>query len=268
VAERAGADIRVALLGLGEAGASLAGDLVELGADVSAWDPDPTRNVADVGLAGSPSEAVATAEIVLSVNSAAAAVDAARSCAVELSERHLYADLNTAGRATKEQVAEVVEACGAAFADVALLAPVPRRGIRTPALASGSGAEEFARRLGPLGMPVEVVGREPGNAGERKLVRSVFMKGLAAAIGESLAAAEAAGCEEWLRGEIERTFEGADASLVERLVSGSRRHAVRRTEEMEAAAGLLRELGVEPRIAQASAEWLAALARDEERSRT
>jgi 3-hydroxyisobutyrate dehydrogenase-like beta-hydroxyacid dehydrogenase len=267
VAEQAGADLRVAVLGLGEAGASIASDLAALGAAVSGWDPDPTRVATGVDTAASSGAAAAAADIVLSVNSAAAALDAARSCAAELSERHLYADLNTASRSVKEHVAEIVEACGAAFADVALLAPVPRRGIRTPALVSGSGAEEFARRFGPLGMPVDVVGDAPGVAAERKLVRSVFMKGLATAIGESLSAAEAAGCEEWLRREIERTLAGADASLVERLVSGSRRHAVRRTEEMEAASELLRELGVEPRISQASAEWLAELAHSEERSR-
>src|SRR5262249_20959218 len=147
-------------------------------------------------------------------------------------------------------------------------APVPRRGIRTPSLASGSAAEEFARRFGPLGMPVEVVGAEPGAAAERKLIRSVFMKGLAAAIGESLPAADPARCGGWLRREVERTLAGADASLVERLVTGGRRHAVRRTEEMEAAAELLGELGVEPRISQASASWLSDLARDHDRTRT
>jgi len=268
VAEQAGADVRVAVLGLGEAGASIAADLATLGAVVVGWDPDAARHANDVELAGSAGAAVEHAEIVLSINSGAAAVDAARESASALDEGKLYADLNTASRSVKENVAEIVEACGAAFADVALLAPVPRRGIRTPSLASGSGAEEFARRFGPLGMPVQVVGAEPGAAAERKLIRSVFMKGLAAAIGESLAAADAAGCEEWLRDEIERTLAGADGSLVERLVTGSRRHAVRRTEEMEAAAELLRELGVDPRISQASAGWLSGLARDHERTRT
>ena len=45
-----------------------------------------------------------------------------------------------------------------------------------------------------------------------------------------------------------------------RLIEGSRRHALRRTEEMEAARDLLLELGVTPRIAAASASVLAELA--------
>ena len=47
--------------------------------------------------------------------------------------------------------------------------------------------------------------------------------------------------------------------LLERLLSGSRAHAARRVHEMEAAAAYVEELGVEPRVATAAAEWLAQL---------
>lgn len=268
VAERAGADLRVAVLGLGEAGATIAADLVSLGVETHGFDPDAERRVPGVIDADSAAEAVDGTAVVLSANSAAVAVAVAQSALAVLAPGQLYADLNTASPATKRELAEIVGSRGAHFVDVALIAPVARRGVRTPALASGRGAPEFAARFRPLGMPVELVGPDPGAAAERKLVRSVFMKGLAAAIGESLAAAEAAGCEEWLRAEIERTLSAADALLVERLVAGSRRHAVRRTEEMEAAAELLRELGIEPRVSQAAADWLMELARTEHGSRT
>jgi 3-hydroxyisobutyrate dehydrogenase-like beta-hydroxyacid dehydrogenase len=109
-------------------------------------------------------------------------------------------------------------------------------------------------------MPIEVVGPEPGQAAARKLARSVFAKGLAAAVGEALAAAERLDCAAWLRGDIERTLTAADAALVERLLEGSARHAVRRVEEMAAATAMLEELGVEPRVAAASEAWLRSLA--------
>ena len=38
--------------------------------------------------------------------------------------------------------------------------------------------------------------------------------------------------------------------LLDRLLEGSRAHAARRVDEMEAARELLRELGIEPRIAR------------------
>ena len=109
-----------------------------------------------------------------------------------------------------------------------------------------------------------MVGAEPGAAAARKLARSVFAKGLAAAIGESLAAAEQLGFEDWLYADLERTLEQADAALLERLIEGSRIHADRRVEEMAAAVEMLEEAGVEPRIASASEAWLRSLARESE----
>ena len=106
-------------------------------------------------------------------------------------------------------------------------------------------------------MPVEVVGSEPGDAAGLKLVRSVFMKGLAASVLESVEAAKRRGAEPWLRGEIADVI---GEPLLERLVSGTVTHAARRLDEMEAAAAYLEELGVEPRISRAAAEWLEALA--------
>ena len=62
--------------------------------------------------------------------------------------------------------------------------------------------------------------------------------------------------------EIAGALTSADAALLERLETGSRRHAARRVHEVEDASAHLRELGVEPRISEASAGWLTQL-RDE-----
>ena len=221
---------------------------------------DPRPEVGEVAKrADSPEEAVARADAVLSLNSADAAVVAARSAGSTLVAGQLYADLNSAGPQLKRELAELLEPTGALFADVALMATVPGRGLRTPALASGPGAELFAERIGGLGMPVEVVGPEPGQAAVRKLLRSVFMKGVATAAIEALTAATAADCEDWLRAEIAGALASADAALLERFETGSRKHAARRVHEMEDASALLRELGVEPRISDASAGWLKEL---------
>jgi len=247
----------VALLGLGEAGAALAADLVAAGVETRGWDPDERRAVDGVARAESAVDAVSGAAVVLSVNGQSAALAAARSVAVALGPEQLYADLNTASAGVKREVAAEVAPSGALFADVALLAPVPGNGLRTPALVSGPGAPRFADVFAPLGMPVETLGDEPGEAATRKLLRSVFMKGLAAAAIESLGAGEAAGCEPWLREQILTVL---DEPLLDRLLSGSRQHAVRRVDEMEAAAALVAELGLEPNVAHAAAQVLARLA--------
>jgi transcriptional regulator with XRE-family HTH domain len=53
---------------------------------------------------------------------------------------------------------------------------------------------------------------------------------------------------------------GASAATLDRLEQGSVRHAVRRIDEMAAAAEQLRRLGVPPRVAVASEQWLRQLA--------
>ena len=253
------APLTVALLGLGEAGSILAADLVAAGASVRGFDPVNAGAIAGIDRAADARAAVDGSDVVLCVTAAAAALEAAGDAAGGLREGQVYADLNASGAALKRAVAAVVAPTGARFADVALMGVVPRDGLRTPALVSGPGAQAFAERLGPLGMPVEVLGEEPGGAAARKLLRSVFMKGMAASCLESLRAARAAGCEDWMREEIEGVLAGADAALLERLVTGSARHATRRIGEVADARELLAELGVEPRVTVAAGGWLAQL---------
>jgi 3-hydroxyisobutyrate dehydrogenase-like beta-hydroxyacid dehydrogenase len=246
--------MRVAVLGLGEAGSRLAADLKGDGVEVVGYDPArPAESTADA------EAAVADSDVVLSVNSAAVAAAVARGAAPALRGDAVYADLNTGGPGLKRQLAELIGP--ARFVDVALLGPVPARGLRTPVLASGGAATEFAEVFGPLGMPVDVVSGAAGDAAQLKLLRSVFMKGLAAAAIESHTAAVAAGHGDWLDNQIAGVI---GRPLLDRLLEGSAQHAKRRVDEMEAAKELLLDLGVEPRIADASARLLAGL--DDSRS--
>jgi 3-hydroxyisobutyrate dehydrogenase-like beta-hydroxyacid dehydrogenase len=253
--------LSVALLGLGEAGSALAAGLAARGARVRGFDPASPKAPDGVVAAPDPAEAARDVDLVLSANSASVAVAVAGQVAPVLSEHQLFADLNTAAPAIKREVAAALGG-RALFADVGLVAPVPGHGLATPALVSGSGATRFAELLGPLGMPVTVVGDQPGEAAARKLARSVFAKGVAAAVGEALAAAERLGCHDWLHDDIERTFREANGALLRRYIEGSRAHAARRVDEMAAAVAMLEELGVEPRVAAAAEGWLREL-RDE-----
>jgi 3-hydroxyisobutyrate dehydrogenase-like beta-hydroxyacid dehydrogenase len=247
----------VAVLGLGEAGSRLAADLAAADVEVRGYDPDPGREVPSISMASDAASAAAGSDVVLSVNSARAALDAAAEVLPALRASTIYADLNTASPDLKRELAALVAEAGAPFVDVALLGPIPQHGLRAPVLASGAGATAFAELFEPLGMPVEVLSEHPGDAAALKLVRSVFMKGLAAAVVESMQAAEIAGHADWLAEEIARMI---GRPYLERALEGSRKHAARRVDEMEAARDLLVDLGVEPHIASASAAQLAELA--------
>jgi 3-hydroxyisobutyrate dehydrogenase-like beta-hydroxyacid dehydrogenase len=245
----------IAVLGLGEAGGALARDLLAAGAVVRGYDPavPATDGVLDTG---SEAEAADGADLVLSVNSASAAVDALEAGAGRAA---MWADLNTASPGTKRRLAEIAAAHGVPFADVAIMAPVPGHGLRVPMLATGEAAARVAEILRPFGASVEVMAGPAGLAAERKLLRSVFFKGMSAAVVEALTAARAAGCEDWLRKVIENELTRADAVTVARLVTGSYRHAVRRTAEMAAAAEMLGELGVPADVASAARDHLRRL---------
>jgi hypothetical protein len=171
----------------------------------------------------------------------------------------LWADLNTASPGLKVALAERARGHGVKVVDVALMSPVPGRGLRTPMLVSGEAADRYARLLAGLGADVDVQPGPVGTAISRKLLRSVFYKGLAAAVVEALRGAEAAGCADWLRANIAAELAGFDERTVDRLVEGTRTHARRRADEMTAATEQLQELGVPARVAPAARDLLVEL---------
>jgi 3-hydroxyisobutyrate dehydrogenase-like beta-hydroxyacid dehydrogenase len=250
----------IAVLGLGEAGSLLASDLVAAGAAVRGFDPKVPAPPGVTG-AGSDAEAVAGASLVLSVNSASDAVDALEASVGALRPGAVWADLNTAAPSVKRRLAEIGEGRGVPVTDIAMMAPVPGNGLLVPMLASGDGAADAAKALRGYGASIDVLAGPAGLAATRKLLRSVFYKGMAASIVEALEAARAAGLEDWLTGHIAEDLAKQDATTLTRIVTGTRRHAVRRGHEMAAAAEMLTELGVEPAMAAASQHLHERLAR-------
>jgi len=254
---RDGQSLVIAVLGLGEAGSVIARDLTQARTLVRGYDPAITAAEPILDTA-SEAEAARGAQLVLSVNSAEAAVEAFKAGLPGLLAGGrprpdvVWADLNTASPGTKRQLAGLAADAGVPFSDVAMMAPVPGRGLRVPMLASGTGAARYAALLEPLGADIEVLDGPAGLAASKKLLRSVFYKGMAASIVEALEAARAAGDEPWLREHIAAELAAADAATVDRITNGTRKHAVRRTAEMAAAADMLNELSVPPLMAEAS----------------
>jgi 3-hydroxyisobutyrate dehydrogenase-like beta-hydroxyacid dehydrogenase len=250
--------VRIAVLGLGEAGSEIARDLVAAGADVRGYDPKVTP--ADgVTPRADEADAVRDADIVLSVNSSHDAVTALVNALPALRPGTIWADLNTASPGLKAQLADAAAPRQVKVVDVALMSVVPGKGLRTPMIVSGEGAEEYADILAGFDVTVALQPGPPGAAISRKLLRSVFWKGVAAAAVEAMMAAEAAGCGEWLHDNIRAELAGFHEGTLDDLLEGSRRHARRRADEMAAASEQLQELGLVPRIAAAARDQLAEL---------
>ena len=192
----------------------------------------------------------------IALTASADAMTAATQALGSIPPSALYADLSTSDPVLKRSLAEVVDRRGLQFVDVALMAPVPGKGLLTPALASGTGADRYVEIMRPLGVPVEAISTDAGEAATRKLLRSVMMKGLAALVIEAMRAADAAGLSEWLWGNIVDEITSADEVLLARLINGTAPHAVRRLHEMEACQSLLESLGVDPVMTRSTVESL------------
>ncbi len=249
----------VSILGLGEAGSQFANDLVALGIAVTGHDPALKRVLhPTVRLANSNAEAAQGADIVLSVNVSAVAEAVAREVLPMLRPGQIYAEMNTASPDTKRAVAAILKPSGALVVDVAIMAPVPPKGILTPFLVSGPGAALFAEKLRLLGLDISVLSDQMGEAATRKLLRSIVYKGIAAVVGEAVAAGQSFGLEPYIREQIGSVIGGND-TLIDRFLEGSKTHALRRSHELEAVVQMLEAQHIEPVMSLATLASLKKL---------
>lgn len=248
------------VIGLGEAGATYASALVAAGHSVTGFDPVAPSTPHGVVRAATAAEACLGAEIVLVLTGAAAARNVAQECLPVLPAGSCYADFTSSSPHVMRELGQLPSE--ADFADVAILGPVPTQGAKTPLMVSGPGSRAIADLLAPLGADVEIADGEPGAAMAHKLLRSVLMKGLASVVVEAVTAGRAAGLEDWIRAQIARQLAGDGQAVIDRFLTGTARHALRRSKEMQDTAGYLSELGVPAEMTAASASALTRIAEE------
>ena len=233
--------LHIAVLGLGEAGSIIANELAAMGITVSAWDPSPIRKLHEnIRFAKSNRDAAKEADIILSVNLSAVSEVIAKEVLPVLTDKKIYADMNTSSPQQKIEIEHLLQSSGVQFVDMAIMAPVPPKGIKTPFLISGNGAAFLKERLDKYDLNIELLGNKTGDASTRKLLRSIVYKGIAAVICEAMEAGKAFELEQYIREQISSVIGGNNA-LIDRFVEGSKTHAERRIHEMEAVVQMLEE---------------------------
>ena len=235
-------NIRIAIIGHGEAGSLIAGGLQAAGLDVIGFDPANPANPT-VPLATSIEEAVAGADLVLSINSSRVATQVAEQVAPLLEPGALFADMNTGTPAIKKKMSTVFP--DGVFVDVAIMRPVPGLAEKVPMGVAGTGATKFVEMLKPFGLDLEYVSDVPGEAAARKLIRSILAKGMAGVIIDCLWAAESMGLQDWAYDEILREFDSSSSATAKRYLSGTAQHVKRRQIEMLDVVEMLNESGYE-----------------------
>lgn len=168
-----------------------------------------------------------------------------------LRQGQVLIDINSVSPGRKRETAAAVEAAGARYLDMAVMAPVHPKKHATPVLLAGECATEMLPELLALGFSARVIGSEPGAATAIKMVRSLFVKGLEAITVETLLAAEASGCLEEIQASLSTSFPGLDWSrFADYQFERTTRHGKRRAAEMEESAATLDALGLHGALAR------------------
>lgn len=266
---------KIAFIGFGEAGQTIGKGLIGEGhTDICTYDilfDDPANagklkaaaEALGVAPAANHVDAVRGADLVFLAVTASSSLDAAQSCAPGLGKGQLFLDINSVSPKRKLDTATCITPTGAAYVDVAVMAPVAPYLHKVPLLVGGPGASEFVPRARSLGMKLEFVSDEVGQASAIKMFRSIMIKGLEALTLECMLAASGYRVEDQVLASLKETFPSLDWNrlsgyMIERVVS----HGRRRAAEMREVAATVRGIGIDPLMAEATAarqQWLADL---------
>ncbi len=250
--------MKIAFLGLGEAGSIYAQKLAKSGAEVSGYDPkmtdDSMRRLQETGIhiAENPVEAVKDAALVIAVTNEDLAENAAESVKGELKSEQIYLDMNLISPIVKYRIQKALHPADVVDGTI-MKASVKAKRDQTPIYVAGEKGEETAATLNKLGLNVSFVSKTFGSACALKLIRSVFMKSIEVSLMESAHAAACLGIQDSFLEEIRNTFhhDVYVEHLLYDMITTCPNHARRHGKEMEESVELLEQLGIDNTMSQA-----------------
>lgn len=257
-----GANLSIALIGLGEVGQALAGDLRKAGVtSIAAYDiafanaesaQSKAARALDITIAGSAPDAARRATLAISAVTAGSALDAARASAPGLAGGTMFLDVNSVSPRTKQEAAAIVEAAGGRYVEAAVMSPIHPGGIGTPILLGGRHASAFLEVATPLGFNAKHYAERIGAASSVKMCRSVMIKGIESLVAECLLASHHYGVTDDVLASLKDLFPGQDWDRTSRyMLSRTLHHGRRRSEEMEEVAKTVADAGLEPTMSDA-----------------
>jgi 3-hydroxyisobutyrate dehydrogenase-like beta-hydroxyacid dehydrogenase len=253
----------VALLHPGEMGTAIGACLVSRGCRVL-WVEQgrggATRKraqAAGLEACNTLAEALAPAEIVLSVCPPHAALDVARAVAAK-NFRGIFVDANAIAPATTREVGRTVAAAGAAFVDGGIIGPPPTASGHTRLYVCGPAREKIAALFAGTHVQAVMLDGEIGAASALKMAYAAWTKGSAALIAAVRALAQAETVDDSLLAE----WKLSQPHLIKEsdAVRGKVRKAWRWVAEMEEIAASFAAAGLPDGFHRAAAEIYARLA--------
>jgi 3-hydroxyisobutyrate dehydrogenase-like beta-hydroxyacid dehydrogenase len=259
--------MNVGLVGYGEVGKIFTSAFVEQNAAwVGAWDilmRDATAAPAMIAHAakarveavGSMVALTAKADVIVSAVTASQAGAVADEVAKSIRPGTWFLDLNSCSPGVKQRSSERIDNAGGRYVESAVMTTVPGYGIRVPMLLGGRHAPAFRDLVSPFGLDMQIADERIGVASATKMCRSVMIKGLESLLVESLTSARHYGVEDRVLASLHETFPELDwEKIASYMMMRTALHGKRRAEEMREVAETVREAGLEPLMASATAE--------------
>lgn len=208
---------------------------------------------AGVTLYGTAKEVAAESDVIFGAVPSSFAMDVCEEIKGVLGEGKVYADVSASTPSVKEKIWDAVKDTGVKFVDAAMLGSLPKDKHRVPITASGNGAALFQELMSPLGMKITAAGEKAGAASAIKLVRSIYMKGIASLMIEMLQAADAYDVSDEVISSISKSMDNIPfTSHLDRLVTGTAIHCHRRAAELKGSVAMLEECGFSPAMTEAA----------------
>lgn len=267
--------MKLGFIGFGEVGYEIGSGLIKEGLkEIYAFDPMQNNEKkgafikerakdAKVTLLESAEAVAEKCEIILSVVPGAFALDAAKSVMGKVAQGKVFADLSTSLPSTKKAIDKLVTETGGKFTDGALMASLSQAHYKVPILFAGSGSDQIINALKPYGMVMTKISETAGDAIAIKLVRSIYMKGIAALGAEMLEAANILNVDRLVLDSLSETLNAKPFEETNNyFVIASAWHGARQVHEMEDVTKMLKDIGVEPTMTEATAkrlEWFRDL---------
>lgn len=174
-----------------------------------------------------------------------------------LSKDVLYIDVSASSPNTQKIIAKNIEEYTSLFVDASMLGPLIKYQHKVPMLISGKGADYFQEKMSKFGMNLTKVSESPGDASAIKLIRSIFMKGLATISLETFDIARELNLEDYVLNSLKLTIENSTfEDTINQLITGTSIHAERRSKEMEGSIEMLDSLGINSILSHAIKEKL------------
>ncbi|WP_298876636.1 NAD(P)-dependent oxidoreductase [uncultured Bradyrhizobium sp.] len=258
----------IAILAPGAMGSAVARRLSENGARVltslKGRSKATQKRAADAGMIGAEDDAIADADIILSIvppGEAEALAERLAALLVKRNKKPVVVDCNAVNVTTVKRIEEIIGSAQAPFVDGGIIGFPPQPGAKSPAFyMSGEHAGDVAV-LRDFGLDIRIVEGPVGAASALKMSYAGIVKGLAGIGSAMVIAATKAGAAEGLRDELALS-QPAILARLEVALPDMIPKAYRWVAEMHEIAGFLGPDHPASQIYQGFAKWFEHLTAD------